>query len=192
MPFECQTRADRVDPELLEVMKAAGCHQIFFGIESGDEESLRRIRKRMPLDRIRQAVRWVKEAGIRCTGFFIVGFPWETEAMMRRTADFACDLGLDAISLFSATPLPGTELWEMGGGDHLPDSIDFTTPQVNLTTLSGPAYRELYERIQSQVEDYNFAQVERRFQRLRGEAGLPPVELERPPRVGWIDGRLSE
>jgi hypothetical protein len=79
----------------------------------------------------------------------------------------------------------------MAGGSHLPDSIDFTTPQVNLTTLSGAGYREVYERIKGQVEDYNFAQVERRFQRLRSEAGQPNVSLERPARVGWIDGRLS-
>jgi radical SAM superfamily enzyme YgiQ (UPF0313 family) len=155
VPFHCQTRTDRVDRELLTRMKAAGCEQIFFGIESGDVESLRRIRKEMPLEEIRAAVRLVKELDIRCTGFFMIGFPWETEALMEKTADFATSLGLDAVSLFSATPLPGTELWDLAGGDHLPDSIDFTTPQVNTTALSNAEYSEVFSRIRGRIDEFN-------------------------------------
>jgi len=158
-PFHCQTRTDRVDRELLEVMREAGCEQIFFGIESGDVESLRRIRKKMPLDEIRRSVDLVRELGIRCTGFFMVGFPWETEAQMERTADFATDLGLDAISLFSATPLPGTELWELAGGGHMPDSVDFRAPQVNVTSLSDARYGRLFQRLKERVDAYNQSQM---------------------------------
>ncbi len=160
VPFACQTRADRVTPELLDLMKRAGCHQIFFGIESGDVDSLKKIKKSMALETIREAVAWVKERGIRCTGFFMVGFPWENEALIRQTADFACAIDLDAISLFSATPLPGTELWDMAGGSHLPDSIDFTTPQVNLTGL-GTRYPEVFAAVKAQIDRYNLGAMQR-------------------------------
>jgi anaerobic magnesium-protoporphyrin IX monomethyl ester cyclase len=82
VPFTCQTRTDRVDGELLDTMVRAGCEQIFFGIESGDVESLRKIRKAMPLESIRAAVELVKARGIRCSGFFMVGFPWEDELLI--------------------------------------------------------------------------------------------------------------
>src|SRR5690606_20224843 len=94
LPFACQTRAERVDAELLDLMVEAGCHQIFFGIESGDVDSLRKIRKKTPLDVIRGAVDMVKARGIRCTGFFMVGFPWENEHLIDKTVAFACELGL--------------------------------------------------------------------------------------------------
>lgn len=157
IPFCCQTRADRVDPALLEVMVQAGLHQVFFGIESGDPETLRRIRKDIPLPRIRAAVNEVKALGVRCSGFFMIGFPWEDAATMQRTADFACDLGLDAVSLFSATPLPGTELWRLASATKLPESIDFRRPQVNLTALPDDDYAQLYARIAAQIAASNQA-----------------------------------
>ena len=155
VPFACQTRADRVDPLLAEHLRRAGCHQVFFGIESGDAESLRRIKKAMPLERIRAAVAEVKAQGIRCTGFFMIGFPWETEAHIRNTADFAVSIGLDAVSLFSATPLPGTELWELSQRRHIPDSIDFRKPEVNLTVMDPDVYATLYDEVQDQMRAYN-------------------------------------
>ena len=155
--FCCQTRADRVDPALLSAMVAAGLHQVFFGIESGDPDTLRRIRKDMPLSRIRAAVAEVKALGLRCSGFFMIGFPWEDADTMTRTADFACDLGLDAVSLFSATPLPGTELWQLAEASKMPESVDFRRPQVNLTAMNDAAYTELYDRIEARVVTYNQA-----------------------------------
>jgi len=155
LPFTCQTRTDRVDGELVDVMVRAGCEQIFFGIESGDLESLAKIRKKMSLESIRAAVELVKARGIRCSGFFMVGFPWEDEVLIERTAEFATSLGLDAISLFSATPLPGTELWTLAGGSHMPGSIDFRTPQVNLTKLPDAEYAALFGRVKSRIDRYN-------------------------------------
>jgi len=177
--FHCQTRTDRVDPEVLDAMREAGCEQVFFGIESGDEEPLARIRKRVPLDDIREAVGWVKARGMRCSGFFMVGFPWETEAHIERTLALATGIDLDAVSLFSATPLPGTELWRLAvelGRQRLPDSIDFRTPQVNLTQLDDDAYRALYARVRQAVDDYNQAQM------MKGLA----AHLARA-RVSWLD-----
>ncbi|MBH24786.1 MAG: hypothetical protein CMH57_10105 [Myxococcales bacterium] len=183
VPFACQTRTDRVDEALLDLLKEAGCHQIFFGIESGDVRSLKRIRKKMTLESIRAAVGQVKARGIRCTGFFMVGFPWEDEALMRQTSDFACDLELDAVSLFSATPLPGTELWEMAGGAEMPDSVDFTTPQVNLTGLEPEAYATLFAEIKAQVDAYNQSQMMRRL----SEMTFDPAERLAAKR-SWLDG----
>lgn len=155
LPFYCQTRTDRLDDATADLLRDAGCEQIFFGIESGDVDSLARIRKRTPLEDIEAAVQRVKDRGIRCTGFFMVGYPWETEALIDKTVEFATSINLDAISLFSATPLPGTELWDMSEAQQIPASIDFTTPQVNLTKMSDEAYKRVYTHAQYRVHQYN-------------------------------------
>lgn len=171
-PFCCQTRADRLDEELLDAMISAGLHQVFFGIESGDVDSLRKIRKEMPLQQIRDAVAMTRRRGVRTSGFFMIGFPWQDAATMRQTAEFATNLDLDAVSLFSATPLPGTELWQMSASAELPASIDFRTPQVNLTQLPSAEYAVLYAEIKQRVDEYN---------QQRMMAGVDAA------RVAWMD-----
>ena len=154
LPFAIQTRTDRVDEELLDRLVEVGLHQVFFGIESGDDESLRLIRKAMPRPEIRRAVDWVRRRGVRATGFFMIGFPWEQEEQIRRTADFACELGLDALSLFSATPLPGTELWEMSR-QPVAEAIDFRGPALNLTALPDQRYAELVHEVRARFDEHN-------------------------------------
>lgn len=159
IPFYCQTRADLVDAELLDHMAKAGCGRIMFGIESGDAESLKRIGKGMTLETIVDAVGMVKERGIRCTGFFMVGFPWESGQLMTQTVDFATSLSLDSVSLFSATPLVGTELYRMVGRVSMPGSVDFRTAQVNLTQLSDEQYVELFAELSARIDAYNQAEM---------------------------------
>ncbi len=154
VPFCCQTRVDRVDPELLALMKRAGCHHVYYGIESGHPETLRQMRKDVPLQRAREAVGHTLDAGIRASGFFMVGFPWETEAHLEATGDFATSLGLASLSLFSATPLPGTEL-ERLSGQPAPPAVDFRAPNVNLTKMKHERYIELYQGLRARFDAYN-------------------------------------
>ncbi len=160
-PFTCQTRADRIDKELATALAAAGCARIFLGIESGDERSLKKMRKATPLSQITQAVPTIQAAGIACSGYFMVGFPWEDATSLTTTADFATSLNLDSLSLFSATPLPGTELWRLAA-DHTrtpthtrTTAPDFRLPQVNLTSMPDATYAATYEGIRQRFERYN-------------------------------------
>ncbi len=155
VPFCIQTRADRIDAELMQAMCDVGLHQVFFGIESGDVDSLRQIRKEMSLERISEAVALVKAFGVRCSGFFMVGWPWEDADAVARTIAFAISLPLDGVSLFSATPLPGTELWELSKTSQLPESIDFRTPQINLTRMSDSEYSAAFTAASVQVDAFN-------------------------------------
>jgi radical SAM superfamily enzyme YgiQ (UPF0313 family) len=113
MSWSCLGRADRVDPELLLLMKRAGCWHISFGIESGDPDILKTMHKHLDLEQIRQAVNWSRAAGMRTKGFFIVGFPGETRASLAKTRALACSLPLDEISVMQMTPFPGSELYRV-------------------------------------------------------------------------------
>jgi radical SAM superfamily enzyme YgiQ (UPF0313 family) len=104
----CNSRVDFVDEELLQLMKRSGCWMISWGIESGDEAMLKRMRKGTNLPVIEQALRWSRAAGILNWGYFIIGLPGETEASIRKTIDFAKRLPLDLVLFHVAAPHPGT------------------------------------------------------------------------------------
>ncbi|MFF7726707.1 B12-binding domain-containing radical SAM protein [Streptomyces sp. NPDC008001] len=81
----CSTRTDLIDAPLLEKMGAAGCEEIYYGIESGSPRMQRWIRKNLDLDRSLEIVRATKAAGIRPVTGFIVGYPTETRETMGET-----------------------------------------------------------------------------------------------------------
>jgi radical SAM superfamily enzyme YgiQ (UPF0313 family) len=112
MTWSCLGRADRVDPELLRLMRRAGCWHIAYGIESGDPGILERVHKNLDLQQIRQAVTWSRQAGLRTQGFFMVGFPGETRETLAATRRLAKTLPLDDISVMQLSPFPGSELYE--------------------------------------------------------------------------------
>ena len=108
--WSCASRVDNVDSELLERMKQAGCWQIAFGIESGSQETLDKIRKGTTLDTIRATIQLASSYGLSTRGYFILGFPWESKQDVMKTIDFACSLPLDHAHFSYFTPYPGSEL----------------------------------------------------------------------------------
>lgn len=106
--WTCNSRVDFVDLELLQSMRRAGCWMISWGIESGEPEMLKRMHKGITLEKVEQALRWSKEAGIMNWGYFIIGLPGETEASIRKTIDFSKRLPLDLVLFHIAAPHPGT------------------------------------------------------------------------------------
>lgn len=113
-PWTCVNgvRVDMVDREFFQLAKKAGCWQIGFGIESGDQAVLDRIKKRTTLAQIETAVRLCSQAGISACGFFILGLAGETEDSMRKTIDFSKNLALDAAKFDVCIPYPGTEYFK--------------------------------------------------------------------------------
>lgn len=111
--WTCLGRVDMVDRELLTAMKAAGCWQIGYGIESGDQSILDFVSKNIDLEKAKEVLRMTREAGIKTKAFFIVGFPGETKETLRKTMDFALNEPLDDISAFKLTPLPGSRLHDI-------------------------------------------------------------------------------
>ncbi|MEW6418246.1 MAG: radical SAM protein [Nitrospirota bacterium] len=111
--WSCLARADAVTPEILSLMKKAGCWSISYGIETGDPEVMKFTGKNLDLDKVEQAVRWTKKAGMTSKGFFIIGHPIDTHDTIKKTIDFALRIPLDDISVSMMTPFPGSKLYEI-------------------------------------------------------------------------------
>lgn len=115
LSWSCLGRADRVSPEILSLIRRAGCWHISYGIESGDASILEAMGKNLEIAQIEQAVRWSRAVGLRVKGFFMVGFPGESENSLKATCALAKRLQLDDISVMQLTPFPGTELYAKAG-----------------------------------------------------------------------------
>ncbi|MBN1354891.1 cobalamin-dependent protein [bacterium] len=120
-----------MDREMLTAMRDSGCYTIWVPVESGDPVTLRRIKKPMPIKRIAGLIREIKELGMAAKGFFMYGFPGETIEQMENTFQFARELELDYSTFFMATPLPGTEMWEMA----LKENPELADPDFNFENL---------------------------------------------------------
>jgi radical SAM superfamily enzyme YgiQ (UPF0313 family) len=111
----CESRADAGSYELFKMMAENGCNKIQFGAESGSQEVLDAIRKKITIEQIENSVRWAHEAGIQnimCS--FIIGHHTDTHESIKMTIEFAERLVLkyDIFPIFSVnTPLPGTFIY---------------------------------------------------------------------------------
>jgi radical SAM superfamily enzyme YgiQ (UPF0313 family) len=112
LSWSVNARIDTVNEDMLRLMRRAGCWYISYGVESGNQETLDRIGKKITLDLIRERIELTRRCGIQAKGFFIIGFPWETEQTIRETVDFALSLRLSDLNIFPLTPFPGTAVYE--------------------------------------------------------------------------------
>jgi radical SAM superfamily enzyme YgiQ (UPF0313 family) len=107
------TRCDRVDEKTLTLMKQAGCDFIVFGVESGDQNVLNRIKKNVTLDTMREAFRLAKKVGIKTKCNIMIGHLDETREEIMRSIFFAKELDATKSSFYKVIPLPGSELYDV-------------------------------------------------------------------------------
>lgn len=162
MSWRCSNgiRVDRINPGLLKKMKEAGCYMVSLGIESGNEEILKNMKKSTDLQKVRQAVEWCKKAGIETRGLFMFGNLGEDRKTMQDTIDFAKSLDIETATFHITIPFPNTDYWKiiMKEGEIYPKSyrdyiaygnVIFHHGKIDEETLlemQKKAYREFYFR----------------------------------------------
>ena len=149
--WSANTRADTADEEMAQKMYEAGCRLVSIGVESGSQEMLDKIGKKITLDDVRLTVKIFKKAGIKIYNYFVIGLPWEDEDTVEDTIDFAIELDSDFISFYTATPLPGTRFYEYAKENKLINSdTSFSSayfyPSVNTHHLSKDKVFELHKK----------------------------------------------
>ena len=112
LKWNCMGRVNMVNYKVLAHMKEAGLHDIYYGIESGNEEVLRLSRKGITTDQSRLAVEDAARLGILTVGAFILGLPGETPETAEETIRFACSLPLTMALFALLMPYPGTKTFE--------------------------------------------------------------------------------
>ena len=144
----CEGRVDSVCQHLFPAMAKAHCRTVMFGIESGSQKILDRLKKDQTLAEVESAVTHAKKSGIEIVhGFFVVGNPDETVEDIRATMDFAAKLPLDTFAFNRLCVYRGTPLWqEFLKRKLVNDDSDwykyFKCTEIDPTCLSGQVVNE--------------------------------------------------
>ncbi|MCX8044221.1 MAG: B12-binding domain-containing radical SAM protein [Desulfobacterota bacterium] len=109
--WSCLARTDVMPEDFFRLIRKAGCWQIAYGIESGDQTILNNIKKRTTIERMTEMIRKANEAGIHTRGYFMIGCPGETKDSISRTMHFMTQSGLKDFHVTFCTPMPGAELF---------------------------------------------------------------------------------
>jgi radical SAM superfamily enzyme YgiQ (UPF0313 family) len=107
--WSAQVRTDVAkDEKLLRLFADSGCHMLYIGFESINPVTLKGYNKGQSLDEIVKCIKVVQAHGIEIHGMFVLGADTDDVDTIRKTADFAIDLGIDTVQFMILTPLPGT------------------------------------------------------------------------------------
>ncbi len=136
----CNSRVDTMDDDRAKAMREAGCWVVAFGVETGNQEILDKLKKGAKVEEAETAVAICKRNGLRVHTFFVIGLPWETEQTLEETYQFARKLDPDFFDFNIAYPLPGTEYYEIALAEGLfersPDQSGYAQAAVRTHTLS--------------------------------------------------------
>lgn len=144
--WSCLTRVDVVTKELLKKMKSSGCSYISYGIESGNQEMLNKMGKKITIDEILTILKVTHEVGIEKYGFFIVGFPEESWETIMDSYRLIYQSKLNGATFNILIPLPGTRLM-----NELLKTNLIKLDEINWDYLFARTLRETYESYSAEL-----------------------------------------
>jgi len=106
-------RGDRMDRELIQKLKKAGCYCITYAVETASPRIQKQIKKNLDLEKVKEVIAWTDEEGLITQAFFMLGFPGETKEEMQQTIDYALDSRVLRAWFFTVVVYPRTGLYDM-------------------------------------------------------------------------------
>jgi radical SAM superfamily enzyme YgiQ (UPF0313 family) len=117
--WKADTRIDRMDKEMLEAMKEAGCFMLAVGIESGSPTIIKNIKKNVDLEKAKETIKLIKDVGIIAYTLLMIGNPGETEETIKETIKFLEETKPNIYSyVCGVMVVPGTEMQQLA---QIPD-----------------------------------------------------------------------
>ena len=157
--WSAQARVDRIDEEMLQEMKDAGCRELYFGVESGSDRILRYLRKGFTRKKIIEAFKISHKIGIRPGMYLILGIPGETREDIEDTKNLIRECRPYLLNFSYLMPFPGTPLFEetkqwiksynFSEWDEMRESI-YSFP---FEVKPGQAHDEIYQVFQEMVKE---------------------------------------
>ncbi len=163
IPFECITRADRVNPRIADALAELGCFRVWIGSESGSQRILDRMQRGVRLEQVRDALRLCRERGIQTGMFLMWGYEGEEISDIEATIEHVKATVPDVFLTTVSYPIKGTPYF-----DEVVERLSGPRAWAEITdrdlTVRGRRSREFYSRADQLLKD----EVE--LQRLSGSA----------------------
>lgn len=127
--WSTETRVNLINDGLIKKMKSAGCTEITIGVESGDDLTLKKIKKGITVSQVMEAKKVLRKNRMKYSAFFMIGFPWEGPDEINKTVSVMKELSPHKAILSIATPYPGTELYDIAleAESIKPENIDWNS-----------------------------------------------------------------
>jgi len=202
--WDCNTRVDLVDSELLKTVKKAGCNSIKVGIESGSERILQLMDKGITLDGIKKAASLFRTRGIHWTAYFMMGIPTETREDVQKTLSLLYEIRPSFASMGVYEPFPGTKLFDVGIERKLvkqdmsyedfftriPSDYYLTDVNRRVDTMGSGDFKALEKEAKEAFHNYNKGVV-RIFERAKARSSVylrnPKIFLNDVEKyLGWV------
>ncbi len=111
IPFECITRAERLNDEVLQLLKEAGCYRIWIGAESGSQKIIDAMDRRVDVNVVKDAIIKTNAIGIETGTFIMLGYPGEDEKDIKETISYLKKANPTHFTITIAYPIKGTSLY---------------------------------------------------------------------------------
>jgi anaerobic magnesium-protoporphyrin IX monomethyl ester cyclase len=162
VPFKIQSRADLMSESTVQNLKAAGCAEVWMGVESGSQAVLNAMDKGITLSTVCTARRLLKDAGIRACFFLQFGYPGETWTELQETIRFVREMRPDDVGISLSYPLPGTAFYErvqeqLGQKRNWTDSDDLCI--MFTAAYTSEFYRAVRDALHSEVDAWQVHDV---------------------------------
>ena len=111
IPFECITRAERLNDEILQLLKDIGCYRIWIGAESGSQKIIDAMDRRVDVDVVKEAIQKTNALGMESGTFIMLGYPGEDKEDIKKTVDYLKEANPTHYTITVAYPIKGTALY---------------------------------------------------------------------------------
>lgn len=127
IPYEVISRADRLNEEVLRILKASGCFRVWVGAESGSQKIIDAMDRRVDVMQTREMIRLAKQHGIEAGTFIMLGYPGETKEDIKETIEHLVQSNPSQYTITIAYPIKGTELYNEVKNEFLDQRLEWET-----------------------------------------------------------------
>lgn len=196
--WSCETHANLIDEDTVRTMKDAGCFLIQMGVESGNNEMLKKIGKNITIEKAFAAAEIIKKQGITLHVFFMSGFPDETIESFNDTKAAMLKMDPDTIIYSLFTPYPGTQLFDdLKATGVIDDNFDvalYNHQSPNnyfCRQIPKEKFRKMAANVERVIEGFNNTLTLRNSLRLLIQYGLPLVLQQFGPESVYVGHKFN-
>ena len=163
IPFECITRAERLNDETLQLLKEIGCFRIWIGAESGSQKIIDLMDRRVDINHVKKMIQDTNAIGIETGTFVMVGYPEETVNDISQTIQYLKEAKPTHYTITIAYPIKGTSLYTEIQNKiiHQPNWETSTDREIDFErTYSRKFYKYAVSKV---VNEVGFSRLDNKF-----------------------------
>ena len=140
MNYECISRADRMNEQVIQLLKKTGCKRIWIGAESGSQKVIDAMDRRVDVMHVREMIRLSRKYGIEAGTFIMLGYPGETQSDIQETITHLKESNPDQFTITIAYPIKGTDLY------NEVEELQINAPEWRISTDRDRDFKRSYSR----------------------------------------------